>query len=462
MIEFAVRWRNFRSLEDTGWLEIRPLTIILGPNASGKTSLIAPLLVLKQTVESVESSLAMKTQGALFNAGTYRNLIFSHSAERTLSLGLRFHFHDPKQEKEEIKPVGNYPPGVAELDFVATDNGLAPILQRYAIHDILARPMLVRKRLKSGFYSLGGPLAPTPGIDLFQAAKRSSPIHFMFTAESVFREQYRQDVKRSQQHRERSADNPPVHLKIEAPIQRYLAIITYVEQYFESLLSRIAYVGPLRERPQRLYELSGEAPETVGVRGEAAPEIIFRNRGSELNRIVNKWINRFDFGFDLQCEDLSEGVFNVVVRRTNSSPPINLADTGFGLSQVLPLIVQGVYAPPDSLMIAEQPEIHLNPKLQTVLADLFVDVAKHNRAVLVETHSEHLLLRLRRLVAEGEISAENVALYFVEREGDKSQVREVSMKQNGHIPDWPKGCFGESLRESLALAAAQDRRKPNA
>ena len=65
MREFAVRWQNFRSLEDTGWLEIRPITIVLGPNASGKSSLIAPLLVLKQTVESGESSLALKTQGPL-------------------------------------------------------------------------------------------------------------------------------------------------------------------------------------------------------------------------------------------------------------------------------------------------------------------------------------------------------------------------------------------------------------
>lgn len=462
MKEFAVRWQNFRSLKDTGWLEIRPITVILGANASGKTSLIAPLLLLKQTVDSAESSLALKTQGDLFNAGTYRNLIFSHRAEQTLSLAIRFHFHDPKQAKDEIKPIGDYPPGVAELDFAAIGQEFAPILECYAVHDIYGRPMLERRRRKSGHYSLGGPLAPTPGIDLFRAVQRSRPMHFTFTAESVFREQYRREVRPSRQHREESADRPPVHLKIEAPIQRYIATVTYVEQYFESLLSRIAYVGPLRERPRRLYELSGEAPENVGIRGEAAPEVIFRKRGGELDRVVNEWINRFDFGFDLQCEDLSEGAFNVVLRRTSSSPTVNLADTGFGLSQVLPLIVQGVYAHPESLMIAEQPEIHLNPKLQTVLADLFVAVAKRNCAVLVETHSEHLLLRLRRLVAEGEIPADNVALYFVEREGDESRVREVSIEKSGHIPDWPKGFFSESLRESLALAAAQDRRKPNA
>src|SRR6266511_2932022 len=110
MREFAVRWQNFRSLGDTGWLEIRPITIILGANASGKTSLIAPLLLLKQTLESTESSLALKTQGDLFNAGTYRKLILSHRSERTLSLGIRFHYHDPKEKRSDLKHVGEYPP----------------------------------------------------------------------------------------------------------------------------------------------------------------------------------------------------------------------------------------------------------------------------------------------------------------------------------------------------------------
>jgi predicted ATPase len=124
---------------------------------------------------------------------------------------------------------------------------------------------------------------------------------------------------------------------------------------------------------------------------------------------------------------------------------------------VLPLIVQALAAPKGSLTIAEQPEIHLNPRLQYLLADLFAEMASSDHRVIVETHSEHLLLRLRRLVASGKIGHEKVAIYFVEKRNGVSRIRHVPIQQNGHISSevWPEGFFEESLRESLALAAAQ-------
>ena len=109
--------------------------------------------------------------------------------------------------------------------------------------------------------------------------------------------------------------------------------------------------------------------------------------------------------------------------------------------------------------VAEQPEIHLNPRLQCVLADLFVEMANSEHRIIVETHSEHLLLRLRRLVASGEIPHEKVAIYFVEKSAGISTIRPIPLEENGHIPSdvWPKGFFEETLRESLALATEQTR-----
>src|SRR5262249_35501704 len=109
------------------------------------------------------------------------------------------------------------------------------------------------------------------------------------------------------------------------------------------------------------------------------------------------------------------------------------------------------------LMIAEQPEIHLNPRLQTELADLFCAIAETGRSVIVETHSEHLLLRLRRLIAEGAVGVEDVAVYFVERRGNSSTVRPVAIDAMGHIAaaEWPTGFVDDSLRNAVELAAAQ-------
>jgi predicted ATPase len=94
------------------------------------------------------------------------------------------------------------------------------------------------------------------------------------------------------------------------------------------------------------------------------------------------------------------------------------------------------------------------------LADIFVSMAKANQRVLVETHSEHLLLRLRRLVAERRIDADQIAIYYIEKKDGCSVVRQIDMRDNGNVPssDWPKGFFEDTLHESLALAQAQARR----
>jgi len=126
--------------------------------------------------------------------------------------------------------------------------------------------------------------------------------------------------------------------------------------------------------------------------------------------------------------------------------------------------VQGLAASEGTLLIAEQPEIHLNPRLQSVLAEFFAEIMNRRVNLLVETHSEHLLLSVRRLVAEERLKAEDVAIYYVENMDGVSKIREVPVQANGHVSasDWPKGFFEDSLRESFALANAQAQKKRGA
>jgi predicted ATPase len=182
---------------------------------------------------------------------------------------------------------------------------------------------------------------------------------------------------------------------------------------------------------------------------------VIRRRLANKPKELNKWIKRFEFGEKLRIDKLSDGLFSLSFVGGKRSFDTNIAEAGFGASQVLPLIVQALTGVEEGLTIAEQPEIHLNPRLQSVLADLFVEMVHKDQRVIVETHSEHLLLRLRRLVADGTIDSEMVAIYFVEREGDVSSVKPIEIQKNGHIDQWPKGFFEDSLRETLALASAQ-------
>jgi Protein of unknown function (DUF3696)/AAA ATPase domain len=239
----------------------------------------------------------------------------------------------------------------------------------------------------------------------------------------------------------------------------YLSIVSYIKSYVDRLLREISYIGPLSAPPRRIYELSGEKPKTVGIRGEYAPEILYREKRTEIMEKVDSWMSIFDFGSHLKCNTLADGIFNLTLSKGQNSPEVNIADTGFGLSQVLPLVVQSYYSTKRGLIIAEQPEVHLNPRLQALLADVFCDSAKRGGGVLIETHSEHFLLRLRRLISDKIIKNDDVALYFVEKQGNESTIKHIPIDKKGHIDpsDWPKGFFEDSLRESLSLAAAQSK-----
>jgi len=440
ILNYEVRWKNFRCFRDTGWLTIRPLTILIGPNNSGKTSVIAPLLLLTQTILCRDRNTALVTRGPLIGAGTFKDIVFNHETDLDVYFGIRFHTHD---QDRSLKKVGEYPPGVIELTFAANETPQTCVLKSYAVQDIFKRPFLKRTRLSSGNYSLSG-------MPKLQGAERrkildSHPINFLFTPSKTL-SQFQIGAK----------PDKIQNIRFSEEFSLYLSIISFVFDKLFSIFNNLIYIGPLRERPKRFYEVLGEALESVGPTGERAPNLL-RVHYKKFRQKLNHWVRTFEMGQELSFKDLSDDLFEINFKSKFSKSKTNIADAGFGASQVLPLITQAIAAAPYSLTLAEQPEIHLNPKLQCALADLFVEMATTKHRLIVETHSEHLLLRLRRLVASGKISHDDVAIYFVEREGGQSTIRHVPIQKNGHIElaDWPTGFFGDTLRESLALAAAQ-------
>jgi predicted ATPase len=128
----------------------------------------------------------------------------------------------------------------------------------------------------------------------------------------------------------------------------------------------------------------------------------------------------------------------------------------------LPLIVQGCVMPPGGTLIAQQPEIHLNPAQQDIMTDFLIEVCRSGRRVIIETHSEHILGRLRRRIAEGEtVSSDQIAIYYSDSDGSRSNIRRIEVGGLGQIDvnDWPSGFFNEQLTNSMEMVRAQSRRR---
>jgi predicted ATPase len=156
---------------------------------------------------------------------------------------------------------------------------------------------------------------------------------------------------------------------------------------------------------------------------------------------------------DVRLKKVAPGLVNIMFTVQGTKQRINLADMGFGVSQVLPILMSIATAAPGSTILIEQPELHLHPSAQVALADVLIKAALTKRLSLVlETHSEHILLRIRRRIADLSLERDQVAIYAV----DGGVAREIELDVRGEIVGevFPDGFFEEDWAETVAIAKA--------
>jgi hypothetical protein len=229
---------------------------------------------------------------------------------------------------------------------------------------------------------------------------------------------------------------------------------------------RMFYVGPLRESPRRYYEITGETSADVGLRGERAVLVLERETrsGRPSQRVleqVNKWLAKLQIAAKAEIRTLAPSLSALILLDARTNVPVNLADVGFGASQVLPIIVQGYFQPEGSILLLEQPEIHLHANSQGVLADLFIDLARSKRRLVVETHSQHMITRIQRRIAEGSFERKDLALYYFEPTVNGTRIRELQLDDYGQFvaETLPPGFFMEMYEDSSKLFQDGAKRK---
>ena len=254
-----------------------------------------------------------------------------------------------------------------------------------------------------------------------------------------------------------------------------LADLTFA---LESRFRRLFYVGPIRDHPMRSYLWAGDDPDHVGTRGERAVEAMLAAHGRRIamakesrevpfDELIARWLR--DLGlihsFDVRPIGAGREDHEVLIRVREGSSEVHLTDVGFGVSQLLPVIVECFYVPRSSTVIFEQPDLHLHPSAQAGLADLFIgaikaheDNAPRRQQLVVESHSEHFLRRLQRRIAEQQITRDDVAIYFCEPSRDGSRLSPIDVDEFGNIRNWPGGFFGDEMGDLVAMTEAEMQR----
>jgi predicted ATPase len=444
-----LRIRNFKSWQDTGELEIAPLTGLFGTNSSGKTSILQMLLMLKQTVESPDRRrvLHLGDDRALVDLGTFFDIIHGHQIDAQLGMSLSWNL--PKA-------------------LVINDPERNDLL--FSV-EALSFDMTISQNTQLTVESFAYQFTHQDERHKFGMARKKK-------SSSRDKEQF--DLVSENYHPKRRS--PGRAWPLPAPVKCYGfpdEAIGYFQNTgflpdfvlsFENMFSGIAYLGPLRDYPRRSYVWAGENPIDVGRRGELAiPALLasrsrgkvispgLRKRRRTVEERIGEWLQTMDLIDTFSLRPLAENrrEYELRVRTKQSEAEVQITDVGFGVSQILPVMVLCYYVPEGSTILLEQPEIHLHPYVQTALADVLIDVVKNrNVQIIVESHSEHLLTRLQRRIAEEEISPEQTALYFCAMSGGQSTIQRLNVDLFGNISNWPKDFFGNSLAERVAMTEA--------
>jgi predicted ATPase len=212
----------------------------------------------------------------------------------------------------------------------------------------------------------------------------------------------------------------------------------------EFIEESINYVSPLRAHPKRYYMLDKAKLNLTldTLDGDAIAEVI--KDDSKIKLRVNNWFKKF--GIQVNVEEFKEVIHHLKVKQNELD--LDITDVGFGISQVLPVIIQGFLSSDNSTTIIEQPEIHLHPRIQADLADLFIDIVKNSpgKKLIIETHSEYILKRLRRRISEGKILPSQVAICLInpQSNGNGAIVNTLKIEDKGFF-EWPIDFYGGDL-----------------
>lgn len=443
---------NFKSWKQINKMRFAPITGLFGTNSSGKTSILQLLLLIKQTVESTDrlQVLDFGNDKSSANLGSFRDVVFSHESPGTIDCAIRWKL----AESLRIKA-----PEDTNIDLFTGDE--------IGFHVEISENEKKRLVVNNVVYSFSGQ-------DFTMRRKQSG------------KDNYELSVKPS--HNFRFIRTQGRVWDLPAPVKFYgfpnevnalyqnAGFLSDLQLAFERLFTGTKYLGPLREYPKRQYSWSGGEPVDMGQRGERVVEAILAARESNIHLSRGKgrkkesleqriagWMKELNLIDSFRVEPIAKeggNIYRVKVRRSPNSPEVLITDVGFGVSQILPAIVLCYYAPEGSIIILEQPEIHLHPAVQAGLADVFIDAVKtRNIQIIFESHSEHLLRRLQLRTAEESISPDFTALYFCEADNGRSRLTPLNVDLFGNISNWPKNFFGDQFGEIAAMTkAALDRR----
>ena len=424
--------KGFKSIADECSIEIRPLTILAGANSSGKSSIMQPILIMKQTLE------APYDPGPLLIDGP--NVRFT-SAEQFLSLldgeimgkfsvGLEVKSSISSNETFMSKPQSGM--DIAEISY-KDENGIT-----------ILRPDMTQEEIMAAY--------PRWGRIRFRNSQNTDTKNRGYVLK----------IKRNR-----------CFLEVKMLMgDDDTFVVSGLSIALSNAILSLIHVPALRGNPERNYKKTSVGPMFPGTFEIYAASLISHWQATEDTRLndLGTALEKLGLTWKVSSKKVDDVSVEVMVGRFihgtngNSNDLVSIADVGFGISQILPVIVALLTAEPGQLVYIEQPEIHLHPLAQTAMAQILADAANRGVKVVAETHSSLLLLGIQSLVAEGRLSPDKVKLHWFKRrpEDGVTEVSSADLDKAGAFGDWPEDFSSAEMdADTRYIHAAEARLESN-
>lgn len=471
--------KNLRCLTDTGLVPIRPITLLVGRNSSGKSTFLRAFPLLRQSVETARNSPVLWYDERYVDFGSLQAAANNRLSEPSVTFQARLRL-----------PIGrDIAVSDPTLDVAMTLEGReTPYVRTYEVtlegtkfrwvFDAIGRVQNLDVNGKvvglDETFSLGGKRLLLPNIKrdsdelidghVAPAFVRYNPIEHQtatFAAYGSTLYLINRELRNVFQGEDAHA------MTVDVAASRTSIMLEIADFVLAHVFSRVSYLAPLRVSAQRAYRIQNLAVDEVDPDGTNLAMFLRALSPGESESFAN--FTRTALGFETQIN--TTGIHaEILINASRENRFVNLVDVGFGYSEVLPLAavlwancirLAAAHSGPAPLLAIEQPELHLHPAHQAKIARMLVEAVSASRAagvtpqLIVETHSESLINGLGRLVYEGQIKAEDIQIVLFDQDdetGDTS-VRFAGYRESGALRDWPYGFLSPVAERRLPPAA---------
>lgn len=498
----TIAFENYRCIKNSGPIAIKPITILLGANSSGKSSVLKFFPLLKQSSET-------KTRGSFLWYGSFidfqdfTNVVMEGENTMTISFDIAevtsnfitviFHHNKrttfknvhvdvviektSKEATERLREVRiSFPKCKISIIYKNSEKIESISVNSTKLEEdnilCISRgdfiPLCIEVHSPAGHLSMeniGGKALP---YTLSKAIQGNENIDF--------RKKYDEIDAKARAHLESYTSLCKVMGEclgsvghIEEICNAYIleninVYISTINQYLEALAQRIHYVQPLRASSQRYYRFSNVAVDEIDSDGKNIP-MFYASLDKEDRDSFNKWLGAVLH--EVQLEIQTKGGFIELLLKEKGKSAHNMVDVGFGYTQILPILIliwKVVYltkrrslpimeVSTETIIAIEQPELHLHPRMQGMFADMLTMVIKkcHNDKIdlrfIIETHSEDIVSRLGENIELGKLNAKdvNVVLFDAQKEGFSTDIHPTEFDNRGILKDWPYNFFTHNV-----------------